>query len=1429
MFHFRVLAWNAGYKEGSYSKSINRTLFGGSPGHSAAELVIPVSEENRQLIKEVNKNNKLLVQETTTLITRPIDKEPFYEAVEVPCFKVYFSFWGDVSTKKTTEHHRMLDLTKDRIEEGQGIPQQYSEKGKQILGNQETEWHGLIGKIKGSSGIEYIQHLAGLTEEQIKISKEKMEQLKSIEQEKELLLWQVKEISGHLQKLKTEEQKQSYISSERVQEILAVHEVHSIEELQSKLSGMSAALSTLRKDLSDLGVEFGASPDEIIHFSIDPEHQQEFSLDYKEILKEMGEIANGVVPYHALKMNCCTATMKIINAGISPELRGALQESGYSLPTSNLFFETPQSVFDFSLKLESTLSRANSHIKDTKPGLLARFASSVHQAYVDITSKIFKPSKKQQLFNQRAEYIEHVVNTKEGLKQLEKEFSSGKIEQKSYEQLKANANDLIEFHKNKVIDTEKILLAEGYIERTSDYDSQIKEFLETLPYAQYEAITKLESDTQIIDVIDKISSHIYSNLKGQEIYGDISQKDITKAVASHFEKTVNNHRIALEKFDYESAKNIENSKKLTVNIQQTLNREIQPEKIMVDRDVANLFLESYEKNLESLKRKAQTYERNLQKQKDPASKTAETMQRLLSETQASILVQEEAIEKIKNGHEDRIEIVFPPISKIKDMSLHQMQAYSSLLATKPDTKNAAGDLGAELYKNIRIVNKLQEKIVESTSKIKPDYYDFNTIEQIRSSFTGGPFAKQTSEIILEKLAQNLIEDLDKQALKVPLTTDARNAIISYLNFKKYIETEGSKISNASKLSDILSHQDPEQLKQVLDDHDKVMRFSQRSQRSNQPSLISKHLTHEEHRFIYLYHKIVTSKDECSHQERVELSMMIEKNIGNMDLNKRVGLFEKEKHPLIEKYQLTIPDMKYLMFKTKLFKLNDALLDKSEKALEVMEKGEALDLESQLTLFELGRLDDLAKLKPILDNLDSLGLIESSSKLKKLHEQATHAAEIIGKIEEKIADEPMLESGDLVMNHSKKSLALKNKSADREVALTHTFISKYGHAAQVYIDPETNKPTFSHIWGEHQTDRVKVVDIAISDTFRVDVTRLISPEMQEKLENHYKAKGLDWKEEVRKQFKENAQRLLVESKERFEGVKNDKAARFQAGWANFGLYGGHHDKDAVDRREVHDAMYGKGEYQIKDKMICSEFVAKSVVAAIYETNESLHEQMVKEGVIESSDNIIRIPLERERLERVPPQRLIDLLKKEGCLEQVNQSSFLKKLVNQKQLYDKVELKSVKSPGVIFYEQLLELAHTTPNKQEFISQATEACKTYAEDEHLDIEFENPGMQAYLEKSFSFVHDRIHDNPNCVVKFFRSLANRLGFESEAKEKIKSTVSELEKIQNESILDNYRSKTDKTVERFSSIKERNKSIVLEQEEPLQEQISTTSLPSSI
>jgi len=60
MYGFSVLAWNSGDKKGSYSSVTDRVLYGGSTGHGAAKLLLPLTEENRALINEVNEGGKLL-------------------------------------------------------------------------------------------------------------------------------------------------------------------------------------------------------------------------------------------------------------------------------------------------------------------------------------------------------------------------------------------------------------------------------------------------------------------------------------------------------------------------------------------------------------------------------------------------------------------------------------------------------------------------------------------------------------------------------------------------------------------------------------------------------------------------------------------------------------------------------------------------------------------------------------------------------------------------------------------------------------------------------------------------------------------------------------------------------------------------------------------------------------------------------------------------------------------------------------------------------------------------------------------------------------------------------------------------------------------------------------------------------------------------
>lgn len=460
MFGFKVLTWNTPYNKDYYSASVKGYLFGGSLGHSAAELVIPKTSENQELLETYNKMGKLIVREEKTIVSEPIEKEPYYELKEVECYRIYFSFWGDVKTKKTREQHRMVDSIRDRIEEDKGVPYEYTEKGRIILQEipnklNRIKWDGLISHTYGTMGIERIHHLSGLSAVEISETKTKLDILDELDHEKELVLWCVKEISEKLKIMKTEEKKQQYLNSEEIKDRLAQYDVQTYEELIIKLNIMSGSITELRYELTKLGIQFGANPDGIIYFPIGSEQFE--GLDYKKILIEMANIANSVIPYHGLRMNCSTAVMRVVQSGISDELRKKIIISGHSLPNSNFFIDTPQSLYDFSLNLEDILLNINVNEKTPKQLNSYGFIKILQYIIAYMISNIFKPSQKQILINNISEYEALLNNTKDALIELDLKYDIGEISESIYLDMKKNGNNLIEFYNKKILETKESL------------------------------------------------------------------------------------------------------------------------------------------------------------------------------------------------------------------------------------------------------------------------------------------------------------------------------------------------------------------------------------------------------------------------------------------------------------------------------------------------------------------------------------------------------------------------------------------------------------------------------------------------------------------------------------------------------------------------------------------------------------------------------------------------------------------------------------------------------------------------------------------------------------------------------------------------------------------------------------------------------------
>ena len=115
-------------------------------------------------------------------------------------------------------------------------------------------------------------------------------------------------------------------------------------------------------------------------------------------------------------------------------------------------------------------------------------------------------------------------------------------------------------------------------------------------------------------------------------------------------------------------------------------------------------------------------------------------------------------------------------------------------------------------------------------------------------------------------------------------------------------------------------------------------------------------------------------------------------------------------------------------------------------------------------------------------------------------------------------------------------------------------------------------------------------------------------------------------------------------------------------ANFGLAGGH--KRWSDREGFQS--FFDADTPIEKEMICSEFVARSIISSVMELNKQLQAELG------TKEEIVKIPFDKkERIKRIHPQRLIELLQESGALEQVPPSKVLTQFVQIDEL-DKQKL-------------------------------------------------------------------------------------------------------------------------------------------------------------
>jgi hypothetical protein len=877
---------------------------------------------------------------------------------------------------------------------------------------------------------------------------------------------------------------------------------------------------------------------------------------------------------------------------------------------------------------------------------------------------------------------------------------------------------------------------------------------------------KNQVEKNLIHLVEKISVDIYSrNSIAENKEWPLSA--IKNVVAGYLVKKAVAMSLLPDDFDYQSATQYESLYNTSMRLKKFGAQKISQSEVTIEKESAKKYLIFYKEQLT----RNQKVLHILQKNNNPE------LLNKLDEVKRKINDYASAIKEIETSTSSLVRILFPPVDSFTSITSPEFPSILNIESPTDSVKIIQNDI----KNKIAVKHALETSALRSVKNIGPQYNlaDITTVLDCHDQKIAAEIART--------LIFNLLKKIEEKPIKIPLDIEIRNSIKSFLLLFQTLN--GKKNSNShvrELLTEVNQKISIKNIKEVLRNNEKTVNYELLHENYNNEKSPTKILNNHEEKFLQLFDSAVIQKNKASYEELKYLAIMLEKSIGNARLNKSLSQSSRQKSSSGRAYAIT--DIKYFSFKTRFNNSSPELLIKCKKALEDVRSGKTIDTKNKISLFEFGRLEDIAKLKSKLDEYAELGIVGKSKKLSELHRYAIEAENIFTEIQQLISKEAIYKDGDIVMTHSKKSLLAKHKKADLETYLTHNLISKYGHAMQVYIDHESKTPKLSHIYGSYQSDEMHSSDITTADTFRIDACKLISPAMQSKLKTFYSSQGKDFKDEINKLYQSNIQRLHSQSQKQFQLIENDKIQRFKAGLADYRIYGGHTNPEESNRQKVRDAMYERNGYKIRNKMICSEFVARSITAALFETNELLTKELIKEGVINSEQTeVIRMPFKKEKIQKIHPERLINLLIKEECLEKVEHPSILSALINDKnkqQVIVKDKKKQLSSEEFL-YKKLVKLSSVCENESEFIKRGMKATQTYAHHERMDLNFKDDSLFNFLHTGLKdFYTDIKKPSPtgyyDKFIAWLKQLGSKFGIVNKSSTKfLISTVNKLEKVQ--------------------------------------------------
>lgn len=502
----------------------------------------------------------------------------------------------------------------------------------------------------------------------------------------------------------------------------------------------------------------------------------------------------------------------------------------------------------------------------------------------------------------------------------------------------------------------------------------------------------------------------------------------------------------------------------------------------------------------------------------------------------------------------------------------------------------------------------------------------------------------------------------------------------------------------------------------------------------------------------------------SNEEQDRLSKKIVQKLNDKDLNHTLCAFEKEMKKNTSENEFAYIDvLKIVSYEMRNSCYFENFIKKAQRGLYITSNGGSLDENEKLSLAELGIMKKLKKLKYCMDRFEEKKVnINLDEKYKKLKNQCQKIESIERQINS-LHNPALYTSGDVLVTDIAKTISYKlnhiqSRGYNREnlFNISKKLVTKYGHAAQLTKVGHTIKQ--SHMWDSRKLDPFTIEDVLEADIFSINISKLVDKSLEASME---KALGETWREKLQ---------ILYANK--IDVVANDEILN------EIKIIGGLRSLDSllphwVGRKKnenyglFSESNNAKKEL-VKNKMICSDFVAREIVEAIKLVNQELSNVNLT--------NPIKSPFSNKvNLNRVHPQELIVLLEKEGCLEKITPTK-LNILINTKKNFNWLSDRHVELSAEL-YEKVYSLAKKRLSRDEFTKEAKIAFIGYldANDTLSLADYNNKKneIDEYLDIELPKLHERYdasHTGGFIAVffEFLIDLAHFLGIKNNKKQQI-------------------------------------------------------------